>query len=227
MARRKGAHRSMNITVVTPPPFEPVTLAQVYAHLRLDPEGSPATHPDDGMLTRMIVSARQTVEMMTRRALVRQTLRLALGGFPVPEYRKWALTGLQKAGIQPLYLRRPPIVDGTVQVQYFDADNTLQTLPTAEYYVTDEQLPQVLFVNDPPGTYDRPDAVRINYVAGYVPAGSPPISQAEYAANIPAELKDAVLVTVQMLYDSLTPAEQTRLEMLREALVQPYRIQHL
>lgn len=217
----------MNITVVTPPPFEPVTLAQVYAHLRLDPEGSPAAHPDDAMLTRMIASARQTIELMTRRALVRQTLRLSCGGFPAPEWRRWALTLRDNPGAVPIRLRRPPIVDGAVQVQYFDANNDLQTLPPADYYLTDEQLPQVALSGDAPSTYDRPDAVRVTYVAGYAPEGSPPTTQAEYAANIPAPLKDAILVTVQMLYDSLTPAEQTRLEMLREALVQPYRIQHL
>ena len=217
----------MNITLVIPPPFEPVTLAQVYAHLRLDPEGSPATHPDDAMLTRMIATARAHVEQMTRRALVRQTLRLSCGAFPVPADLRWTLRLRDNPDADPVRLRRPPVVPASAVVEYYDEDNNLQTLAASAYYVTDEQVPELRLAGDAPSTYARPDAVRVTYVAGYEPEGSPPATQADYAANVPQPLKDAILVTVQMLYDSLTPAEQTRLEMLREALVQPYRIQHL
>ena len=48
----------MKITVLQPPPFEPVTLAEVHKHLRLDLDGSPASHPDDDMLQRLIATAR-------------------------------------------------------------------------------------------------------------------------------------------------------------------------
>ena len=215
----------MNITVTVPPPFEPVTLAQVYAHLRLDPEGSPATHPDDVMLERHIATARAQVEQMTRRSLVRQTLQLSCRNFPIPETSAWAMSWSQRSqATQAVLLRRPPFVSVSA-VTYYDGDNVLQTLDAGAYYVTDERVPELRVTGSAPSTYDRPDAVRVAYVAGYEPDGSPPVTQADYAANVPSQLKDAILVGVQMLYDSLTEQEHARLERLREALVQPYRVQ--
>jgi uncharacterized phiE125 gp8 family phage protein len=216
----------MNITVTVPPPFEPVTLAEVWAHLRLDPEGSPAVHPDDAMLERMIATARDQVEKMTRRSLIQQTLQLSCRNFKQPADMLWSLSWSQRvAATQKVLLRRGPIIR-VESVSYYDAANALQTLDSGVYYVTDEQVPELCLTVSAPSTYDRPDAVRVSYVAGYAPDGSPPTTQAEYAANVPKPLKDAILVGVQMLYDSLTPAEHDRLDNLREALVQPFRVQH-
>jgi uncharacterized phiE125 gp8 family phage protein len=91
----------MNIITVTPPPFEPVTLAEVYAHLRLEPEGSPATHEDDAMLQRQIATARAYVEQATRRALVLQTLRLSAPADSRPFGERlpaWLIDLLREAG---------------------------------------------------------------------------------------------------------------------------------
>lgn len=216
----------MNITVTSPPPFEPVTLAEVWAHLRLDAEGSPMAHPDDAMLERFMVTARQQVELMTRRSLVQQNLRLSCRNFKQPDEALWALSWAQRVeATKKVLLRRGPIIR-VESVTYYDAANALQVLDSAGYYVTDEQVPELCLTGSAPSTYDRPDAVRVLYVAGYTPDGSPPTTQAEYVASIPKPLRDAVLIGVQMLYDSLSPAEHGRLEMLRESLVQPYRVQH-
>src|SRR5688572_13369598 len=105
----------MNITVVTPPPFEPVTLAQVYDTLKLDPDidngESPAvySHPLDAMLRRQITAARQWVEQETGRALIQQTLRLTMEGWPYPYGR-------------PLRLYRLPVLSLS-SVSYYDGDN--------------------------------------------------------------------------------------------------------
>ena len=215
----------MNLTIITPPPFEPVTLAQVYAHLRLDPEGSPMTHADDAMLLRHIESARRHVEQMARRSLVQQSLRLSLATFPV-SYDAWALGRAPRDTVREVRLISPPLV-AVDAVRYYDGDNALQTLDAANYYVTDEQVPQLRFVPafSAPTLYDRPDAVRIDYRAGYAPEGSPPETQADYVANVPKPLLDAVLLGVQLLYDELMPAQREQIERTREAIVQPYRVQ--
>ena len=57
------------------------------------------------------------------------------------------------------------------------------------------------------------------------PQGSPPATQQDYAANVPRPLKDAILLTVQLLYDPLSDGDRQAIERTREALVQPYRIQ--
>ena len=70
----------MNLTIVTPPPFEPVLLSEVYQHLRLAPDSdsSPAeeTHPDDALLTGNIQTAREQVEEMARQSLVQRTVQV-------------------------------------------------------------------------------------------------------------------------------------------------------
>lgn len=210
----------MNVTVVQPPPFEPITLQEVYSSLRLDTEGSPQTHPDDTMLLRHIAAARSDVEKRVRRSMVQQTLRASYPGFPQAR-----LSGANPPQVA-LTLHRPPLVS-VQSVQYYDAENTLRTIDTAAYYVTDEDPPRLRLATFfiPPTVYDRPDAVRVTYVTGYAPIGSPPTTQADYAANVPEPLKQACLLSVQALYDDLQPADWDRLQRAIEALVQPLRVQ--
>lgn len=199
----------MQITVVTPPPFEPVTLDDVYDHLRLDPIGG--THPDDDMLTRQIRTAREQVEQITRRAIIQQTLSIALCGFP-----RWGAHG----GIE---LKRPPYV-GMVAVTYYDSANALQVLDPASFYVDDatDVVPR-LMLGATPWTFAREDSVRVSWVAGYARAGAES-TQADYAANVPASIKDAVLLGVQLLYDELAVDKRTKLETARDALLSSYHV---
>lgn len=219
----------MNLTVITEPAFEPVTLADVYRHLRLDPDDSPATHPDDAALERHITSARKIVELMTRRALILQTIRLSMPGFPVNCDTLTALRWTRRDLVREIRLHRPPLV-AVDSVQYFDADNVLQTVDAGGYYTTDEQVPELRFTSSfvTPTVYDRPDAVRVQYRAGYPDAGSPEGgSQEDAAANVPEPLKEAILMGVQLLYDDLSPADREAIENMREATVQPFRVQHM
>jgi uncharacterized phiE125 gp8 family phage protein len=210
----------MNVTVIQPPPFQPITLQDVYSSLRLDTEGSPPTHPDDVMLLGLIEAARADIEKRVRRSLVRKTLRASYAGFPDTR-----LSGTNPAQAA-LTLHRPPLVS-VDSVQYYDPENTLRTIDRADYYVTDEDPPRLRFVSSfsAPTVYDRPDAVRVTYTVGYATTGSPPTTQADYAANVPEPLKQACLLSVQALYDDLQPADWDRLQRAIEALVQPLRVQ--
>lgn len=201
----------MNITTIQAPPFEPVTLTEVYLHLRLDPEGSPATHPDDAMLTRHIKTARAEVETITRRSLIQQIVRLSQAGF------------CQRSGIE---LPRPPLIS-VERVQYYDSDNALQTVVEADYFVTDDSPPRLRFVTAwaAPSIYVRQDAVRVEYVTGYSPDGSPATTQEEYAGNVPSVFKDAILLGVELLYADLTPEQRAATERARESLLYNYVIQ--
>lgn len=215
----------MNISVITPPPFEPVSLEDVYNHLRLDVEGSPPTHPDDTQIDSFIAAAREFVEKNTHRSLVTQTLRLSAAGFPVCAL-PWGYTSLLPPRFQPphhIYLKHPP-VQSITSVKYYDIDNVLQTVDAANYYLTDDDVPELRFVTNfsAPSTYDRPDALRVEYVAGYAPDGSPPESRADYVANVPKSLVSAVLVGVQLQYDSLPPANMQALSDMREAFMRSY-----
>jgi uncharacterized phiE125 gp8 family phage protein len=218
----------MNLTVVTPPPFEPVTLAEVYKHLRLDPDhaNSPdeMSHPDDDMLTRHIATARLHVEAMARRSFVQRTLWLSYAGFPGSCW--WSSSRLPEPPSRILLLR-PPVIRVT-SVSYYDCDNLPTLLAESDYYVTDDLVPELCFVTGygVPFLYARRDALRVEYEAGYEPDGSPPdYTQAVYARNVPSPFKDAILLTVQLLYDNLSPDQRKDIIDAREDLVQPYRIQ--
>ncbi len=190
----------MNVTTISPPPFEPVTLADVYAHLRLDPDDG--AHPDDSLLTGFIEAARTQVEQMTRRSLVARRLRVSYGNWPACGLRLW----------------RPPVLR-VIAVRRMEDGEMVEV---DDWTVTDEQIPRLRFVNGrAPAVLDAPE---IEYEAGYAPAGSPPTTQADYAANIPRPLRDAILLGVQLLYDTLAPDQRDRIERTREALISPYRV---
>lgn len=212
----------MNLTTIHEPPFEPVTLADVYRVLKIDPEGSPPEHPLDADFVRNITSARRNVEKLTRRSLIRQTLRLSVEGFPA-NCEGWQLGPRWVRAPSRIRLLRPPVI-AVQSVEYFDASNVLQTVDAASYYVTDDEVPEVRFVSTfiAPTVYDRPDALRLTYVAGYLGAGSPPSSQEEYAEHVPSELKDAILVGVQMLQVSTSPQDYELLQRMQAALVSGY-----
>lgn len=219
----------MNLTVVTPPPFEPVTLAEVYRQLRIVPDvsGSPPeeSHPDDELLRGQITAAREYVEIATRRALVQQTLRWSSADFPCAWGRfprAWPSTA------PGIVLPRPPLIRIN-SVGYYGADNVFSEVPSSDYYVMDQGVPELRFVSGyvTPSVYDRADAVRVEYVAGYTPDGSPPMTQEDFTRSIPQTLKNAILIGVQLLYDSMPPADRIAMENMREAMLQTYRIQHI
>lgn len=79
-----------------------------------------------------------------------------------------------------------------VSVKYSDSSNTEQTLSTDLYQFIDYSTPQfVKFDTGLPSLYNRDDAVRITYKAGY----SNPY-------DVSADVKSAILLIVQNLYDN-------------------------
>ena len=66
----------MTAALITGPALEPVSLADVKAHLRVD------TDDEDALLTAAIVSARVHVEAVTRRVLIEQSWRVYLDRWP-------------------------------------------------------------------------------------------------------------------------------------------------
>ncbi|HEY4343039.1 MAG TPA: head-tail connector protein [Parvibaculum sp.] len=66
----------MTLFLISGPAEEPVTLAEVRAHLRLDGTG------EDALLTAFITAARAVLEGETRRAFVTQSWRLLLDEWP-------------------------------------------------------------------------------------------------------------------------------------------------
>lgn len=194
----------MNIIELTNPPYEPLSLQDVYDHLRLDPEGSPSTHPHDAMLTTMIKTARMDAERVTGRCFVERRIRQTASSF-----------------YDDLTIQKVPYISGSLTVKYYDGDNVLQTLASTNYIVIEDTfLPQVIQSQNGswPVTYLRPDAVRLEYTAGYEAQGSP-ADATGYRYNIPSTILDAMKIRVQLLYDELTPDKRQALERTYELLL--------
>ncbi|MEP2164192.1 MAG: head-tail connector protein, partial [Nisaea sp.] len=66
----------MTAALITGPALEPVSLADVKAHLRVD------ASDEDALLTAAIVSARVHVESATRRVLIEQGWRIYYDAWP-------------------------------------------------------------------------------------------------------------------------------------------------
>jgi uncharacterized phiE125 gp8 family phage protein len=204
------SHEVMNVELIEAPPFLPVTLAEVYLHLRLDPEGSPPTHPDDSMLLMHLGTATKQAEKYIRGSVIRRRLRLHVPRFPCFG--------------EGLVLLRGPVLS-VESVQYYDAANELQTLDASSWYVSDDARKQLRLASGVagPATYCRPDAVRVDYTAGYAPEGSPPATQSEYAANVPDSIKAAILIGVELLYDSMLPQQRDAMEKARACVLEDFK----
>jgi len=202
----------MNLIVVTEPPVEPVTLEQIYDFLRLDPDGSPLSHPDDEMLLSMIKSAREKFEQTTRRALIQQRIRLTISAFPRYTMHDHYDSDFWFARDGYVELLRPPLRE-LHSVKYYDQFNALQTLDPATYFINDSELVPQLQLNIgyywPLTFLRRSDAVQIEYTVGYAPEGSPP---SDYRANIPASLLQSVKFEVQLQYDELAPEKRQNIQ---------------
>lgn len=149
----------MTVTVVTPP--DPFVLP---ADIR--------NSTNDSATAAIIAAVTETIDGPTGwlgRALGEQTLKLTL-----PEW-----------GCGPIRLPYPPVT-GVTWVKYLDEDLNEQTVDETVYRLADNL---VLLKPDQewPDAACQPDAVRIQYAAGY--------------SEVPARAKHAVILTVQHLLE--------------------------
>lgn len=140
----------MTYATVAPPAAEPLTLADVKAHLRLD-----GTVEDD-LLSALIVAARTHCEAMTGLSLITRTLRL---------YRDdWPGTGV----IQ--------IANGPVQtienVTVYDQDGIARSVSLSGRMLDSASDPARLMLADTPTPGRMLNGVEIDFVAGFGETGA-------------------------------------------------------
>jgi phage conserved hypothetical protein, phiE125 gp8 family len=133
--------------IITDAAAEPLLLADVKVHLRVD------TTDDDALITALIPVAREFAEHYTGRSLVERTLEMALRCFP--EYH--------------IDLDASPVTS-VVSIKYTDAAGVEQTVPDTDYTLSpygDACRVSLGYLKQWPVTQDIDDAVRIQYVAGF------------------------------------------------------------
>jgi uncharacterized phiE125 gp8 family phage protein len=156
----------MKLVTVTAPSIEPVTIAEARDQCWLL---SDTTH--DTKLTRLISSARSSIEALTGIRCIQQTVRLELNEFP-----GWSID----LGCYP--------VQSITSLVYDDENGTEQTLVAGTGYWSDlgGMYPRLSPVTAWPATHaTKPACIRITMVVGYA-----------NAAGVPPDLRDAILQRV-------------------------------
>ncbi len=152
---------------------DPVAMAVTIEEARTAARINGTDH--DAELEMHVRALTETVEHETGRAIISQTWRLTLDGFP-----------------DAIRLPAPPVASVT-SVKYIDPDGVLQTLEPADYTVDTELEPA--FITPAPGcawpeTDDRINAVTVVAVCGYGPT----------AATTPKALKGYILGKLWEIY---------------------------
>ena len=176
----------MELKTTVPPAAEPVTLAEAKLHLRVD-------HSDeDAYITALITASREWCESYLGGSICQQTKALITNHFPH-------------------YLRLP---GGPVQsissVTYEDENGDTQIVDASTYRLTGDGYISLAWGKSWPTGYACD--VTITYVAGYPPEvttelveeeGEDPVEveTTDYAANVPASIKQAILLLVGALYE--------------------------
>ena len=163
----------MQLVLTTPADAKPVTIDEAKLHLRVEHTA------DDTLITALIATATEQLDGRygrLRRAILTQTWDLFECGFPV--CRKWEL---------PM----PPLQQ-VVFVKYYDASNVQQTFDAENYDVITNAFAGYIKLKPGkswPATYERDDAVDIQFKCGFGDADA-----------CPAPLKAAILLRIGDLY---------------------------
>ena len=191
----------LSLEVVTPPPVEPLSLADAKAHLRIEP----AVTDDDALIGALIRSAREACESFTNRALVERGLALTLDAWPAkrdaPVDEGWREGTCSAGNGRWLSLPRPPLRSVT-EVRLYDEADGVTVWPAARYFVDTASEPGRLVARSGvswPIAGRAANGIEIRYLAGYAPddSGSP----TDYVGAIPAALIDGIKRLVAQLYE--------------------------
>lgn len=132
--------------LVTAPTAEPVSLAELKHHCKVDLDD------DDGLLRALGAAAREWMETALDRQLVTATWKVRYDRFPGSYWE----------------LPYPPLVSATIA--YKDTALVAQTLSSSVYNVVTWQTPGAIELKNGqawPATGIAPDAVTVTFVAGY------------------------------------------------------------
>lgn len=192
---------------------EPVTTAEAKTHLRVD------NSAEDTYIDTLITAARQHIEEITGRALIKQTWELSLDDFPESVWFESPWEPWIRHGEKPILLPRSPLQSVT-SITYVDTDGATQTLSASKYRVDSKSEPARVTEAEGeiwPSTDRVTNAVTVTYDAGY----------GDQAADVPAAFKHAIKLLVGHWFENReasTPDSIQKLPTAVEALLSPYQV---
>lgn len=188
----------MTLVMTNGPDLEPITVAEAKAHLRID--GS----EEDALIASLIITSRLHIEAALGLALVAQSWSYFIDRWP-----------RSRAVVLPL---KP--IQSISQVRVWAADGSAQTLPATSYLLDGLGSPPRLVWH---GAASAPvpgrvaNGIEIGLEAGYGAA----------AADVPAPLRQALLLLVAHWYEFRAPVEigasDVEVPHMVSALLAPYR----
>lgn len=140
----------MTYALVIPPAVEPVSLAELKAHLRVDDD------TEDALLGSLIRVAREHLERSTGLALIRQGWRLYLDCWP-------------DAGL--IEIERGPVAS-VEEVRVFDELGEESDIPLAGHALDGGRRPARLWLRTHPGRGQAINGIEIDFTAGFGDAGA-------------------------------------------------------
>lgn len=163
----------MALTIVTKPATEPLSLADVREHLRLE-----STEGDARTLDALIATARKVVEGLTERVLVSQTWDWFMDAFPAGDFE----------------VPYPPLQVGAeiTSIKYYDTAGVEQTWAASNYSLDTDSMPGRIsraYGVSYPSTRPMNNAVTVRFVAGYGDA-----------EDVPEPIKQAMLILIAHWY---------------------------
>lgn len=167
---------------ITPPEVDPVSYEEAADHVRVD------SSADLEYLTGLISVAREYVESVTGRASLEAGFRLTAPGW-------WSIISDEYLGTFSIPLMRSPLVS-VESVKYYAPDSEeLTTMDAADYRVITGLEPGMIQIKAaPPAAAIRPDAIQINFTAGYSDSGT-----------TPPTLRHAIKLLAAHLYENRVP----------------------
>ena len=159
----------------TEPTSEPIANSVMKNFLKV------SNSSDDDLIASIITTARQIVEIESRRIFLQTTFTLNLDRFPTNT--NWIILP-----VSPL--------SSVTHIKYYNEDNSLTTWDSSNYIVDDKSMPPRIRLSEGgsfPSTYTRPNAVEVKYVAGYASSSS---------AGYPTGLVAAIYLVAGHLYQN-------------------------
>ncbi len=193
----------MGLSVVTPPTFDAVSIAEAKAHARID------STDEDGLLAGYLLAAREWIESQTHLKLCTQTLDLTIDDC-------WPYANVRGVCRKRIEFPVKPVASIT-SVTYVDSDGATQTLASNQYVLRNDGA--VPFIEPAygvtwPSVRYQTAAITVRFVAGWTQA----------------EIPHSILQAIRLMFghadknrEAVSTGTFNEIPLGVEALISPYR----
>ena len=192
----------MALVLTSGPGIEPVSLAEVKAHLRLDGTA------EDALLASLILTSRLHIESALGLALISQAFSLKIDAWPSDRVIVAPMRPLQEV----------------TAIRVTGRDNSISELPAASVRIdAGAAFPRIVLLDTavPPQPGSAVNGIEIAFRAGF---GDTP-------SSVPAPIRHALLLLVSHWYEHRDPIEigtaEARIPAAVSALLEPFAVKRL